>query len=106
MTNKTILCVATCALTSGATQRKTTSTTHNIKQKDSTHVDQIAILHRHDTLWLTRNETKNGEKQEFSTEIRQNTPQTSAFITKIITIETLIIAITLLIYLIKKRQKR
>lgn len=106
MNNKTILCVVTCALTSCATQRKTTSTTHNIKQKDSTHVDQIAILHRHDTLWLTRNETKNGEKQEFSTEIRQNTPQTSTFITKIITIETLIIAITLLIYLIKKRQKR
>ena len=106
MNNKTILCVTTCALTSCATQRKTTSTTHNIKQKDSTHVDQIAILHRHDTLWLTRNETKNGEKQEFSTEIRQNPPQTSTFITKIITIEALIIAITLLIYLIKKRQKR
>ena len=106
MHNKTILCIATCALTSCAAQRKTTSTMHNIKQKDSTHVDQIAILHRHDTLWLTRNETKNGEKQEFSTEIRQNTPQTSSFMTKIITFEIFIILIAIVIYLIKKRQKR
>lgn len=106
MKNKTISYIATCVLTSCATQRKTTSTTHDIKQKDSTHVDQIAILHRHDTLWLTRDETKNNEKQEFSTETRQNMPQPPTLMTKIITFETLIIVIALLIYLIKKQQKR
>ncbi|MBO5345304.1 MAG: hypothetical protein J6A44_00175 [Paludibacteraceae bacterium] len=103
---KTALCIVTYALTSCASQRKSTSTTHHIKEKDSTYVDQIAILHRHDTLWLTKTETKNGEKQEFSTEIRENKSNTPPIMLKIITIETIIIVIILLIYFVKKRQKQ
>lgn len=94
-----------CTLTSCASQRKTTIN-HDIKQHDSTHINQVAILHRHDTLWLTKTETKNSEKQELSTEIHQNTPQTSTFTNKIITIEALIIVIVLLFYFVKKRIKR
>lgn len=103
---KTVLCIVTYALTSCASQHKSTSTTHHIKEQDSTYINQIAILHRHDTLWLTKTETKNGEKQEFSTEIRENKSNTPPIMLKIITIESFIIAIILLIYFIKKRQKQ
>lgn len=105
MNYKIILCITIGVLTSCATQRKTT-TNHNIIEKDTTHINQVAILHSHDTLWLTRIEANNSEKQEISTEIRQNAPQKSSFTTKIIAIETIIIVIILLIYLAKKQIKR
>ena len=104
--SKTVLCIVTYALTSCASQRKSTSTTHHIKEKDSTYVDQIAILHRHDTVWLTKTETRKGEKEEFSTEIRENKSNTPPIMLKIITIESFIIAIILLIYFIRKHQKQ
>ena len=67
---------------------------------------QQTIIHRHDTIWLSYNDTKTTEKTDFFTETRQIEYKTPPFIKKIITVETMIIAIALLFYLAKKRIKR
>lgn len=67
---------------------------------------QQTIIHCHDTIWLSYNDTKTTEKTDFFTETRQIEYKTPPFIKKIITVETMIIAITLLFYLAKKRIKR
>lgn len=89
-------------LSACTTQRATIRTT---KQNDTTLINQIAILHRHDTLWLTQNSVKKLEKQEFSTETRQNEGKTIPIMNKIITIEVLILA-TLLLFFIARKQKK
>ena len=64
------------------------------------------IIHRHDTIWLPHNNTKTTEKTDFLTETRQIEYKTPPFIKKIITVETIIIAVALLFYLVKKRIKQ
>ena len=64
------------------------------------------IIHHHDTLWFLNSDTKITEKTDFLTETRQIEYKTPSFIKKIITVETIILAIILLLYLAKKRIKR
>ena len=75
-------------------------------QLDSLGNLQQTIMHHHDTLWLPHSETKTSEKTDFHSETRQIEYKTPPFIKKIITVESIIIAIILLFYLAKKRLKR
>jgi hypothetical protein len=64
------------------------------------------ITHLHDTIWIPHSETKITEKNNSHAETHQIDYRTPPLITKILIIETLIIAIALLFYLAKKRFKQ
>lgn len=64
------------------------------------------IIHRHDTIWIPHFNTKITEQTNSHAQTDQINYHTPPLITKILTIETIIIAITLLFFLAKKRLKR
>ncbi len=64
------------------------------------------ITHRHDTIWIHQSDTKITEKTNSNVETNQIDYRTPPLISKILTIETLIIAIALIFFLAKKRLKQ
>ncbi len=64
------------------------------------------IIHHHDTIWIPKTKIKIIEKNNVKSENHQIKYKTPPFIKNIITIESLIIVIILIIYIIKKHLKK